>query len=67
MNAPPTSFVRVTVSDLHSLITGILGQLGVPAQDAGIIGDLMVDTDLRGVSSHGSQPLAGYSRGYQNG
>ncbi len=67
MNAPPTSFVRVTVSDLHSLITGILGQLGVPAQDAGIIGDLMVDTDLRGVFSHGSQPLAGYSRGYQNG
>ena len=51
MNAPLTSVVRVTVSDLHNLINGILGKLDVPAEDAGSIGDLMADTDLRGVFS----------------
>ena len=51
MNAPPTSVVRVTVSDLRNLINGILGKLDVRAEDADSIGDLMVDTNLRGVFS----------------
>ncbi|MBT5874016.1 MAG: hypothetical protein HOH43_11405 [Candidatus Latescibacteria bacterium] len=67
MNLPPTEFIRVSIADLDRMVTGILEAVGVPGDHAQIMSDLMIDTDLRGVFSHGTQPLGGYYKGYQNG
>ena len=67
MNVPPTDFIPVSVSDLHLLVMRLLCVPGVSEDHARVIADLMIDTDLRGVFSHGTQPLGGYLQGYQNG
>jgi LDH2 family malate/lactate/ureidoglycolate dehydrogenase len=53
--------------DLKQLCMDILCKVDVPEADADIIAELMVDTDLRGVHSHGSQTLGGYARAYKTG
>lgn len=67
MNVPPTEFIRVPAADLHRLAASALRRVGVPPDDAELIADLMVDTDLRGVFSHGTAPLPGYCRSYLSG
>ena len=67
MNAPPTTFIRVVPSELRLLLASLLQRLEMPADDAGLIAELMVDTDLRGVFSHGSQTLPGYYPWFLNG
>lgn len=67
MNVPPTNFIRVAPSDLHHWVTTVLRKLDLPDDHATQIADLMVDTDLRGVFSHGTQPLSGYCHGYRSG
>jgi LDH2 family malate/lactate/ureidoglycolate dehydrogenase len=62
MNAPPTRFIRVMPDDLRRFVSNVLQKVEVPQADADIIAELMVDTDLRGVFSHGTNTLPGYSR-----
>jgi LDH2 family malate/lactate/ureidoglycolate dehydrogenase len=45
--------ILVSQSLLQSYYEDVLNACGVPAQDAAIVGDTLVDADLRGVSSHG--------------
>lgn len=67
MNVPPSSYIRVMPDDLHRFVSEVLQAYKVPEEDAELIAELMVDTDLRGVFSHGTATLAGYCRTYKNG
>jgi L-2-hydroxycarboxylate dehydrogenase (NAD+) len=66
MNVPPTQFIRVMPDDLRRFVSDVLQKVEVPDYDADLIAALMVDTDLRGVFSHGTNTLAGYSRVFKN-
>ncbi len=66
MNLPPTQFIRVMPDDLRRYVSDVLQKVDVPEADADLIADLMVDTDLRGVFSHGTNTLPGYSRVFMN-
>jgi LDH2 family malate/lactate/ureidoglycolate dehydrogenase len=67
MNIPPKEFIRVPVEALHSLSVALLERSGVPAADARTISDLLIDTDLRGVWSHGTNYLNYYCTYFLNG
>ena len=45
--------VLVAPRSLQSFYEGVLAACGVPAPDATLVGDTLLDADLRGVSSHG--------------
>lgn len=67
MNIPPTKCIRVPVAQLRKLSTSLFLSAGVPQPDADLITDLLIDTDLRGVLSHGTQQIKGYVRHFLDG
>jgi LDH2 family malate/lactate/ureidoglycolate dehydrogenase len=67
MNVPPTEAIRVPVDQLRGLSAALLRQAGMSDSDAVLITDLLIDTDLRGVLSHGTRTLAGYIRALRTG
>ena len=67
MNVPPTEFIRVPAPELHELCAALFQKAGVPRPDADLIADLLVDTDQRGVFSHGTRTAAGYTRAFLKG
>ena len=67
MNIPPSDAMRVPVGALRALIESIFRETGVPEQDAVLISDLLIDTDLRGVLSHGTNATPGYARAFLSG
>ncbi|MBM3265136.1 MAG: Ldh family oxidoreductase [candidate division Zixibacteria bacterium] len=67
MNVPPKIFIRVMHDDLRDLCVHVLVKTTLSRRDAQRVAELMVDTDLRGVFSHGSQTLGGYARAYRSG
>ena len=60
MNVPPTSGIRVPAAALHQLVTALFQRAGTGEEDARLMADLLVATDLRGVFSHGTQQTRGY-------
>lgn len=67
MNIPPSDAMRVPVGALRALIESIFRETGVPEQDAVLISDLLIDTDLRGVLSHGTNATPEYARAFLSG
>lgn len=67
MNVPPTEFVRVPIDQLRALSTALFQRAGVSPKDADQITDLLIDTDLRGVLSHGTRCINGYVRTFLEG
>jgi LDH2 family malate/lactate/ureidoglycolate dehydrogenase len=67
MNVPPTEAIRIPVDHLRSLSTTLFQKAGIPPQDADLITDLLIDTDLRGVLSHGTRQINGYIRLFMDG
>ena len=65
MNTPPIDALRVSVEQLKTLCTIPYRKAGVA--DAELITDLLIDTDLRGVLSHGTQATPGYIRAFLDG
>ena len=63
----PDAGTRVDPEDLRILTTGILGELGLPEDDARRIARCLVQVDLRGVFSHGTGRLKGYVDQYRKG
>jgi LDH2 family malate/lactate/ureidoglycolate dehydrogenase len=59
--------MRIPASDLRALAIAILSSVGVPGADADLIAGLLIDTDLRGVLSHGTFQLDRYVRQYLDG
>ena len=48
------------VSELKEIVVAICRAEGIPAEDAGMIADVLVTTDMRGIHSHGVVRLARY-------
>ena len=63
--------LRFKKQDLTRYTVKFMEKLGVPAGDAAIVGDILIEADLRGVSSHGLIRLSTYygsrlKKGYMN-
>jgi LDH2 family malate/lactate/ureidoglycolate dehydrogenase len=54
------SYPRFAAGDLHRFCSQVLQRCGVPADEADTTADVLIDTDLRGVDSHGIAHLALY-------
>ena len=67
MNLPPTDGIRVPAEDLRQLVQAIFEKVPIPAEHARLIADLLVDTDQRGVVSHGVTSVRRYVQSYQQG
>ena len=53
--------VEVRVKEIREKTEGILAGLGVPAQDAALVADILLDAERRGVESHGLMRLMTYA------
>ena len=67
MNVPPTDGIRVPVEPLRELAADIFARVPVPEDHARLIADRLIDTELRGVVSHGVGQVERYVRSYQAG
>ena len=67
MNAPPSDGRRVPVEDLRDFLVSIFAAVPVPAEDAMLIADLLIDTELRGVVSHGVLQVERYVTNFKEG
>jgi LDH2 family malate/lactate/ureidoglycolate dehydrogenase len=65
VNVPPTDGIRVPVEDLRRLVSRIYEAVPLPLEHARLIADLLVDTELRGVVSHGVAQVERYVRSFQ--
>ena len=67
MNIPPIDGIRVPPEDLEQLEAAILKKVPIPDEHAELIARLLVETDLRGVVSHGARLLELFVRSFQDG
>lgn len=66
-NLPPESGLRVPAPDLRELVFSLFANVGMSAADAGLMADLLIATDLRGVFSHGTRQTSGYVQMIRDG
>jgi hypothetical protein len=59
-NTPPKEFIRVMPERLRSFVAEAFQNVGTSAEDAALLAELLVVTDLRGVFSHGTRQVPGY-------
>ena len=57
MNRPPEEYVRVPANGLRSFACQCLQRVGLHTDHARQLADLLVNSDLRGVRSHGTRML----------
>ena len=62
MNSIPTEFTRLDMNQLRMFTQQSFLKVGTSEEDACLIADLLVQTDLRGVFSHGTRQLDGYTQ-----
>lgn len=67
MNRPPEEFIRVDEERLLKFCTTCFEKAGITHEHAALISRLLVNSDLRGVRSHGTRTLSGYCGGFENG
>jgi len=52
--------LRFKKEDLLSYVVNYMSKLGVPEEDAKIVGDVLLSADIRGVDSHGLIRITSY-------
>lgn len=62
MNEPPADAVVVPAPTLQTFVTEVGAASGLTPEHAGLLADLLVTNDCRGVFSHGSTQVTTYSR-----
>ena len=67
MNQPPENFVRVQEEALLNFATTCFEKVGLEPDHAALISRLLVNSDLRGVRSHGTRTVNGYCLGFAEG
>ena len=67
MNRPPETFVSVQEDRLLAFSTTCFEKTGLSHDHAALISRLLVNSDLRGVRSHGTRTVNGYCSGFENG
>ena len=55
------------VDNLKGFVTAVCEKAGLPARDAAVMADTLVEADLRNVHTHGVNALTGYARRVQGG
>ena len=67
MNRPPEDFVLVNEERLLNFSITCFEKAGLTHEHATLISRLLVNSDLRGVRSHGTQTVNRYCRGFESG
>ena len=67
MNQPPEKFIPVQEARLLRFVAACFEKSGIDADHAALITRLLVNSDLRGVRSHGCRCASGYTRGFEQG
>jgi LDH2 family malate/lactate/ureidoglycolate dehydrogenase len=67
MNRPPEAFVIAREEALLRFARTCFETVGVPSADAQTVARLLVNSDLRGVRSHGTRQVDGYCRDFEEG
>jgi len=67
MNRPPETFIRVDEERLFNFSIACFEKVGITHEHATLISRLLVNSDLRGVRSHGTRAVNGYCAGFENG
>lgn len=67
INRTPDSFVRVQEDQLLEFSTTCFEKSGIDREHAALISRLLVNSDLRGIRSHGTQTVNGYCLGFEDG
>ena len=67
MNRPPEEFVRVQEEALLTFATACFQKAGLSNEHAALISRLLVNSDLRGVRSHGSRTVNSYCQRFEEG
>ncbi len=67
MNRPPEEFVTVHETELLHFAIACFEKVGLSNEHATHISRLLVNSDLRGVRSHGTRALNGYTRSFAEG
>ena len=67
MNRPPESFVFVQEDRLLEFTTACFEKAGLTHDHAALISRLLVNSDLRGVRSHGTRTVNGYCGSFEDG
>ncbi|MFN8496030.1 MAG: Ldh family oxidoreductase [Caldilineaceae bacterium] len=67
MNRPPENFVRVKEERLLAFAIACFEKVGLSPDHAATISRLLVNSDLRGVRSHGTRTVNGYTRAFAEG
>ena len=62
MNRPPAEANNIAAAQLKSFGTACLKAAGMPDEHAAQLAELLTNSDLRGVRSHGTRALYGYCR-----
>lgn len=62
MNVPPKAGIRVPADEMRAFVTALFEKAGTTGEDAALMATLLVQTDLRGIFSHGSAQAPGYLR-----
>jgi LDH2 family malate/lactate/ureidoglycolate dehydrogenase len=67
MNVPPENFVRVQEERLLDFAITCFERVGLDQDHAATISRLLVNSDLRGVRSHGTRTVNGYCLAFEQG
>ena len=67
MNVPAADAPRVPVESLRSFLIELFAKVPISDAHAELVADLLIDTDLRGVVSHGVMQVERYVRGWREG
>jgi LDH2 family malate/lactate/ureidoglycolate dehydrogenase len=67
MNVPAEDALRVPVESLRSFLIELFAKVPISDAHAELVADLLIDTDLRGVVSHGVMQVERYVRGWREG
>lgn len=65
MNRPPETFVLVSEERLLAFATACFEKVGLEPDHAALISRLLVNSDLRGVRSHGTRTVNHYCRAFE--
>lgn len=67
VNRVPNDGIPVAADALRDVVRALGGRAGLSDAQAGLLADLLVSNDLRGVFSHGSRQIATYARDLRAG
>ena len=61
-NSPPEKGMRLPAEQMQRLVAALFEKAGMSPEDAGFMGEVLTQNDLRCVFSHGTRQTAGYIR-----